>query len=207
MLTARAFLSVMLALSLPCRHAGVLTPSRSTARAHHRAPFRSFSRTLWQNDITSPMSLDITNRFSLSPLICPNIVHVAAAFQVARTHGLGPRVQEVKHSRRTPASANYLLGRGYRTCDGPCASAQAASIPARMHRGWGGGALDKGHLLRVSRRTSLSLHSTVKHADKVKEIDAQIVADDLMTASITSDEGKVCLALSFTCCSPSFQPA
>lgn len=37
----------------------------------------------------------------------------------------------------------------------------------------------------------VTMHSTAEHVDKVKEIEAQIGADDLMTSSTTSEDGKV----------------
>ena len=53
-------------------------------------------------------------------------------------------------------------------------------------RTWGLGASS-----RPSAHARTALHSSAKHMDKVKEIDAQIGADDLMTSSTTSEDGKV----------------
>ena len=53
-------------------------------------------------------------------------------------------------------------------------------------RAWGLGASS-----RPSTHARTALHSSAKHMDKVKEIDAQIGADDLMTSSTTSEDGKV----------------
>jgi len=44
----------------------------------------------------------------------------------------------------------------------------------------------------LSTHARTALHSSAaQHGDKVKEIEAQIGADDLMTSSITSEDGKV----------------
>ena len=116
------------------------------------------------------------------------LVVVSTAFHASPSvHKLGGTIQSLQPSRRlTMAAFSRSLPHLVPALRGP--RPLALSAIASAQRGWG-----SVGLVFVSTHPRTCLHSTSKAygESKVREIDGQIAADDMMTSSTTSEEGKV----------------